>query len=78
MPERVPSSPRPPAECDSKLLLAKVVAQFGLTSALYRLLPCRWTSWLALAAAADEPQAEDPLLENVRLAFRCGRGGAAL
>lgn len=63
--------PFPPADSDSKLLLLRVVGQFALSCALYRLLPCRATSYLALLNMCDEPDGNQLELENMKLAFRC-------
>jgi hypothetical protein len=78
---RLPSRPcaRPPsAGCDSWARTLLVLAQLQLPSLLYRLLPCRATAGLMLASMCDEPQAEEPVLENVKLAFRCGCGSVSM
>lgn len=54
----------------SPAMQGRIALQLLLPALLYQLLPCEWTSWLALCTLCDDPLSQDTATEFLRLAMR--------
>lgn len=66
----LPTNAPAPAGIGSPAMQGRIALQLLLPALLYHLLPCEWTSWLALCTLCDDPLSQDTATEFLRLAMR--------